>query len=324
MKKVHNPDIIRIAKKTINLEVNALCKLHSTIDDAFVEAVRLIANCSGRILITGVGKSAIVGRKIVATFNSINVPSIFLHAADALHGDLGSLQSQDVVICLSKSGNTSEIQTLINQIKTRQNSIIAIVANPDSVLAHLADVVIITPVEQEADPFDLAPTVSTMVQMAVGDALAVCLMEIKSFQPNDFAQLHPGGMLGKRLNLLVKDLIHQHEVPSIFEEDPIEKVIVEISSKRLGATAVLGQDGSIKGIITDGDLRRMLQRDGDYRQNLAKDVMTHAPKLIRAELKAIEALDNMRRFNITQLLVTNDLGHYIGVVHIHDLLREGF
>lgn len=313
-----------MAQEAIGHEVKALSNLQVSIDLPFAAAVDLIANCSGRLLVTGVGKSAIIGRKIVATFNSINIPAAFLHAADALHGDLGALREKDVVICLSKSGNTPEIKSLIPLIKAKGNSIIAIVSKTDSFLANEANIIIETPVEKEADPLNLTPTVSTILQLAVGDALAICLMNLNEFKPDEFAELHPGGMLGKRLNLAVGDIGHLNEIPAVFFSDPIEKVIVEISSKRLGATAVLDNDQKILGIITDGDLRRMLQREGDYRSYTAGQVMSTSPKIIPISAKAIEAFDIMRRYNITQLLVTGDEGKYQGVIHIHDLLKEGF
>jgi arabinose-5-phosphate isomerase len=273
--------------------------------------------------VTGVGKSATIGRKIVATFNSINIPASFLHAADALHGDLGSLQSEDVVICLSKSGNTTEIRALVPLIKAKAKVLIAVVSLHDSCLAQEADICLFTPFGKEADPHDLAPTTSTIAQLAMGDALAVCLIHLRNFKPDEFAQLHPGGMLGKQLNLLVRDLILLHEIPQVHRSASIEDVIVEISSKRLGATAVLDDQSNICGIITDGDLRRMLEHPGDYRGNRAEDVMSRSPKSIASEAKAIDALKMMRAYNITQLLAI-DRGQYVGVIHIHDLLREGF
>lgn len=324
MKKVHNPDIIRLAQETIDQEVKALLLLSKVIGESFVEAVLLATRCKGRILVTGVGKSAIIGRKMVATFNSINVPAVFLHAADALHGDLGSLQKEDIVFCLSKSGDTQEIKALIPLIKAKENPLIAIVSKEESYLAKMADVVILTPVEKEADPLDLAPTVSTIVQLAIGDALAVCLMSLKDFRSDEFAELHPGGMLGKKLHMRVRDLAHLGDIPVVHLTDPIEKVIVEISSKRLGATAVLDEAQRLQGIITDGDLRRMLQREGDFRKNTARDVMSQSPRMIHVDAKATEALDRMKQNNITQLLVVGDGQKYLGVIHIHDLLREGF
>lgn len=324
MKKVRSQEIIQLAQDTINQEVKALLQLHDVLDISFVQAVQSIRDCHGRLLVTGVGKSAIIGKKMVATFNSINVPALFLHAADALHGDLGSLQKEDLVFCISKSGNTAEIKALIPLIKAKGNPIIAIVSGAGSFLAKKADIVIHTPVEKEADPLDLAPTVSTILQLAVGDALAVCLMSLKEFRSDEFAELHPGGMLGKKLTMTVGDLAHLIDIPMVNLRDPIEKVIVEISSKRLGATAVLDEKQHIKGIITDGDLRRMLQREGDFRLNTAEDVMTVSPKLIPVTSKATEALERMREFNITQLLVIDTENRYLGVIHVHDLLKEGF
>ena len=323
MKKVHIQEVLKIAREVILLESKTLEGLSFSLDESFVDAVDAIRTCKGRIIVTGIGKSAAIGRKIVATFNSINIPAIFLHAADALHGDVGSLQSEDIVICLSKSGNTSEIKALVPLIKAKAKALIAVVAHDGSFLAQEADICIITPIEKEADPNNLAPTTSTIAQLAIGDALAVCLMHLRNFKPDDFAELHPGGMLGKQLNMLVRDLIQIHERPQVKRSASIEDVIVEISSKRVGATAVLDDQSKICGIITDGDLRRMLQRPGDYRGNKAEDVMSRAPKLISSHAKAIDALEMMRSFNITQLLATDD-GKYVGVIHIHALLKEGF
>jgi arabinose-5-phosphate isomerase len=323
LKKVQSQVILKLAKEVILLEAETLSKLASSLNDSFIDAITTICTSKGRIIVTGVGKSALIGKKMVATFNSINMPSIFLHASDALHGDLGSIQPQDTVICLSKSGETSELKALLPVIMKKGNPVIAIVAQIGSYLARHADVTIITPIEREADSNNLTPTNSTIAQMAVGDALAVSIMHVKGFKSDDFALLHPGGMLGKQLNMLVKDLIDQHECPAVSLASSIDEVIMEISSKRLGATAVLGEGLNICGVITDGDLRRMLQRKVDYRHLTARDIMTVDPKVIGAEEKATQALDQIRKYNITQLLVVSDT-RYIGVIHIHDLLREGF
>jgi arabinose-5-phosphate isomerase len=323
LKKVHSPSMLQLARETILMEAETLVNLASSLDDAFLDAIKMIDHCKGKIVVTGVGKSALIGRKIVSTFNSIDVASLFLHSADALHGDLGSIQPGDVVICLSKSGETPELKALIPLIKDKGNALIAVTAHPTGFLARQVEVAIITPVEKEADPNNLAPTTSTIAQMAVGDAIAVCLMHLRGFQAADFALLHPGGMLGKQLNMLVRDLIIHHERPEVLLDAPVDEVIVEISSKRLGATAVLDHDHNICGIITDGDLRRMLERKTDYHKLSARDIMSHQPKVIALGEKAIKALDQIRQNNITQLLVV-DQNRYVGVIHIHDLLKEGF
>ena len=307
--------------KTIAEEALAVSKLTNYIDENFYKCVELIYNSSGRVIITGIGKSANIAAKIVATMNSTGTSSIFLHAADAIHGDLGIIQKNDVIICISKSGNTPEIKVLVPMLKVMGNALIGIVGNMDSYLAQQADFVINTFVEKEACPNNLAPTSSTTTQLVMGDALAVCLLECKGFTTSDFARLHPGGSLGKQLYLRVADLYTRNEKPEVRHEANVREIIVEISSKRLGATAVLENDHII-GIITDGDLRRMMGKYENLEHITAKDIMSPHPQTIHKDLLAVEALSIMRKNNITQLLVV-DNGNYIGVVHLHDLLKEG-
>tara|TARA_R110002167_G_scaffold92299_2_gene247947 strand:- start:2511 stop:3479 length:969 start_codon:yes stop_codon:yes gene_type:complete len=315
-------NIIANAKKTILIESNAIANLANLIDSAFEKAVKYIYKSKGRVIVTGIGKSANIATKIVATFNSTGTPAVFMHAADAIHGDLGNVLKDDVVICISKSGNTPEIKVLVPLIKNYGNKIIAITGNIDSFLGKNADFTLNTFVEKEACPNNLAPTTSTTAQLVMGDALAVCLLELKGFTSKDFAKYHPGGALGKRLYLRVSDLIINNEIPQVSEEDSIVKVIVEISEKRLGVTAVLKND-TIVGIITDGDIRRMLSKSTDINNLIAKDIMGKNPKTIHKDAMAIEALDALQNNSITQILVTDDNNNYAGVVHLHDLIKEG-
>jgi arabinose-5-phosphate isomerase len=313
--------ILALAKETIALESLAISQLANFIDDTFAEAVDLIFNSKGRVIITGIGKSAIIANKIVATLNSTGTPSVFMHAADAIHGDLGLILPHDIVICISKSGNTPEIKALIPFLKNTGNPLIAITGNPKSRLANQADFIFNSYVEKEACPINLAPTTSTTAQLVIGDALAVCLLELRGFTKNDFARYHPGGALGKKLFLRVRDLLVQNEVPSVNPDASIKKVIVEISEKRLGVTAVTSNK-KIDGIITDGDLRRMLAKTDDFSQLSAKDIMSQQPKSIAIDAMAIEAMELMDTHEISQLLV-EDQGQYAGVIHIHDLIKEG-
>ncbi len=317
----NSKDIIATAKKTINIEADAIKNLINLVDEGFENTVRTILNSKGRVIVTGIGKSAIVGSKIVATFNSTGTPSIFMHAADAIHGDLGNILKDDVVICISKSGNTPEIKVLIPLIKNYGNKIAAITGNTDSYLAQNADFVLNSYVEQEACPNNLAPTSSTTAQLVIGDALAICLLELNDFSSKDFARYHPGGTLGKKLYLRVRDLLSKNEVPMVSLHSSIKDVIVEISEKRLGTTAVIEND-RIVGIITDGDIRRMLENNEDINSLHAKDIMSESPITVADNEMAINALDIMEKNNITQILVTNK-NKYIGVVHFHDLLKEG-
>ncbi len=314
-------DIKIIAQNVLKNESEALLKLVDYIDDSFVKAVELIYNAKGRVVITGVGKSAIIAQKIVATMNSTGTPSIYMHAADAIHGDLGNIQRDDVVVCISKSGNTPEVKVLLPLIKNFGNAIIAITGNLASALAESADVVLNATVGEEACPNNLAPTTSTTAQLAVGDALAVCLLDMKSFTSNDFAKYHPGGALGKKLYLRVGEVADQNEKPSVSPTDTLSSVIVEISSKRLGATAVV-ENNQLKGVITDGDLRRMLSSNHSLDATKAQDIMSKEPKSIDYGSLAVEALKVMKNNHISQLIVVKE-GQYAGLIHLHDLIREG-
>ncbi|MEI7500276.1 MAG: KpsF/GutQ family sugar-phosphate isomerase [Bacteroidota bacterium] len=311
----------KIAINTIRDEANAITNLIKSVDEDFLNCVDLILHSKGRVIVTGIGKSAIIGQKIVATFNSTGTPANFLHAADAIHGDLGTIQKEDIVICLSKSGETPEIKILVPLLKEYGSSLIAIVGNMESFLASQADLVIDTTVAKEACTNNLAPTSSTTAQMVMGDALAVCLLEARGFTSNDFARLHPGGAIGKRLYMKVSDLYPGNRVPQVQHDDTIQKVIIEISSNRLGATAVL-EEQTLTGIITDGDLRRMLEKNTDISKLSASDIMTKNPRTIASDTLVVNALSLMRNNNITQLLVV-DKNKYKGVIHLHDILREG-
>ena len=308
-------------------EKKAVDNLRNYIDDTFAEAVETLFSTSGRVVVTGIGKSANIATKIVSTFNSTGTPALFLHAADAIHGDLGMVRPGDVVICISKSGNTPEIKVLVPLIRNFGNKIIAIVGNTDSFLAHEADVVLNTTVEHEACPNNLAPTSSTTAQLVMGDALAVALIECRNFSARDFARFHPGGALGKKLYLRVSDLYPQNERPSVRPDTPLAATILEMTSKRLGCT-VVEEEGRICGIVTDGDLRRMMQTTvgstaGQGLPTRAADIMSPHPKCIADTEYAVTALQMMRQNSITQLIVTAADGRYLGIVHIHDILREG-
>jgi len=313
--------IVSHAKKTIIDESLAISKLADFVDESFAEAVQLIYNSKGRVIITGIGKSAIIANKIVATLNSTGTPSVFMHAADAIHGDLGLVLKEDVVICISKSGNTPEIKVLIPLLKKAKNTLIAITGNLKSMLAEQADFIFNSYVEKEACPNNLAPTTSTTAQLVIGDALAVCLLEIRGFSSDDFAKYHPGGALGKKLFLTVKDLLALNEKPAVSLKAGVKEVIIEISKKRLGVTAVT-ESNKIIGIITDGDLRRMLANTEDFSKLCAEDIMSKAPKTINVNAMAIEAMELMESSEISQLLV-HDEEHYAGVIHLHDLIKEG-
>ena len=314
-------DIINIARQTITEEAAAVAKLTDYIDDDFTQAVDYILHSKGRVVITGIGKSAIIANKIVATMNSTGTPAIFMHAADAIHGDLGIIQQEDVVICISKSGNTPEIKVLVPLLKRGNNKLIAITSNKGSVLAQQADWVLYAHVEKEACPNNLAPTTSTTAQLVLGDALAVCLLEMKHFGSSDFAKYHPGGALGKRLYLKVSDIVVHNQKPEVSPDTDIKKVIVEISAKMLGAAAAIDQ-GHIVGVVTDGDIRRMLSKTDTIKGLTAKDIMSVRPKTIDFDSLAIDALNLMEKNKITQLLVTQD-GKYAGIIHLHNLIQEG-
>lgn len=314
--------ISQVALQTIDLEAKAVSGLASFINEDFEKAVQAISACKGRIVISGIGKSAIVAQKIVATLNSTGTPSLFMHAADAIHGDLGMVRKEDVVMIISKSGESPEIKVLVPLIRSFGNTLIGMAGEAGSYLAVHSTFVLNTTVEQEACPNNLAPTSSTTAQMVMGDVLAVCLMELRGFRPDDFARFHPGGTLGKKLYLRVADLSEKNEKPSVLPEQMLKEVIVEITQKRLGVTAVVDDGNHLKGIITDGDLRRMLEKSTDINHIKAGDIMTGNPKTIEPDALAVDALDQMRKNQITQLVVAKK-DKYLGIIHLHDLIREG-
>ncbi|KRD07618.1 D-arabinose 5-phosphate isomerase [Flavobacterium sp. Root901] len=318
---ISKENILAIAKKTILSESEAITKLIDFLDENFFEATQRIYETKGRLIVTGIGKSAIIAQKMVATFNSTGTPSMFLHAAEAIHGDLGMIQSDDIIICISKSGNSPEIKVLVPLLKRFGNTLIAITGNITSFLAKGSDYVLNTTVDTEACPINLAPTNSTTAQLVMGDALAVCLMEMRDFKPEDFAVYHPGGALGKKLLLRVKDMIEHSLKPAVTPETSIKKAIFEISEKRLGVTAVI-EDNKIIGIITDGDIRRMLNDVDTIADLTARDIMSKNPKVVSSETMAVDALNILEDFSITQLIVA-DNGEYKGVLHLHDILKEG-
>lgn len=307
----------------LNNESAAIQKLSEFIDNDFEACVREIYSSKGRVVITGVGKSAIIANKIVATLNSTGTPALFMHAADAIHGDLGMIQKDDIVICISKSGNTPEIKVLVPLLKRRGSKLVALVSNTNSYLSQQADFVLNATIAEEACPHNLAPTTSTTAHMAMGDALAVCLLELRDFSSRDFAEYHPGGALGKQLYLKVSDISGQHALPVVREDASLKEIIVEISSKRLGCTAVLDGNNILLGIITDGDLRRMLEKGTDLITLKASDIMTRNPKTIEKDEYAVKALQLMQQNNITQLVVVDSQKSIKGFIHLHDLLKEG-
>lgn len=314
-------EILEVAKKTILTEASAIEQLLKQLNPDFAHLTKEILNLKGRVIITGVGKSAIIAQKIVATFNSTGTPAIFMHAADAIHGDLGIIQKDDLVLCLSKSGNTSEIKVLIPLLKQGNNKLACFVGDTQSFLAKQADFVIDASVETEACPHNLAPTTSTTAQLVLGDALAICLLECRSFTKEDFAKYHPGGALGKKLYLKVSDLCNQNEKPVIGIDANVKEAILEITKKRLGVVAIVNGN-ELVGVITDGDLRRMMETYSSFENLKAIDIMSKNPKTIDANEMAVNALAMMKQFNITQLIVKKD-NIYNGVVHLHDLLKEG-
>jgi arabinose-5-phosphate isomerase len=318
---ISNENILALAKKTIMTESESIIKLTSFLDDNFSNAAQAIYNSKGRLVVTGIGKSAIIAQKMVATFNSTGTPSLFLHAAEAIHGDLGMLQKDDVIICISKSGNSPEIKVLVPLLTRFGNTLIAITGNMTSFLAKGAKYVLNTTVDKEACPINLAPTSSTTAQLVMGDALAVCLMEMRDFKPEDFAVYHPGGALGKKLLLRVKDMLEHTLKPMVAPDASIQQVIFEISEKRLGVTAVV-ENNAVIGIITDGDIRRMLSERDQFKDLVAKDIMTKNPKLIQATDMVTDALNTLEDFSITQLIVVEN-NEYKGVLHLHDILKEG-
>ncbi len=315
-------NIINSAKRTIRLEQESIAGLETYINENFVKAIEAILTTKGRLVISGIGKSAIIAQKIVATLNSTGTPSLFMHAADAIHGDLGMVQREDIVMLISKSGDSPEIKVLTSLIKNFGNLLIGMVGNANSFLATQADIILDTTVEQEACPNNLAPTTSTTAQMVMGDALAVCLMEQKGFGNDEFAKFHPGGMLGKKLYLRASDLYGQNEKPKVLPSANIKEVIMEMTKKRLGATAVTDEKNRVCGIITDGDLRRMLENNTSFSGLTAKDIMTTGAKTIVADTLAIDVLEILRNHNISQLIITEN-NQYLGIVHLHDLVREG-
>jgi len=313
--------ILKNAQQVFSHESKSIAQLIDFLDENFVKTVTTILETKGKVIVTGIGKSAIIAQKIVATLNSTGTPSQFLHASEAIHGDLGMIQPNDIVICISKSGNSPEIKVLAPIIKNFGNILVGMTGNKDSFLAKQSDYVLNTFVERESCPNNVAPTDSTTAQLVMGDALAVCLMYERGFTANDFAKYHPGGALGKQLLLKVKDMLDKENKPSVGPNSTIKDVIVEISQKRLGVTAVV-EDNELKGIITDGDIRRMLEKQDSFSHLTAQDIMTKNPKTIETEKMAVEALHTMENFSITQLIVTENK-QYVGIIHLHDLLKEG-
>ena len=313
--------IKKAAQNVIKIEYNQIKSLLERIDDNFINAVETIASSSGRLIVAGIGKSANISSKLVATFNSTGQPAIFLHAADAVHGDLGNIQKGDVVLCLSKSGNTDEIKSLVSNIKVLGNSIISLCGNPLSFLSKSSDIFINASVSEEACPHDLAPTSSTTVQLVLGDALAVCLLEYKGFSKEDFAKFHPGGILGKKLTLSVENLTNKNK-PKVYKNTSIKDVIIEISKNRLGATVVCNKEDQVIGIITDGDLRRCFENNTDLKTLVANDIMSKNPLMVEPSSLVYDAFKKMKSKNITQLVVSEHKV-YFGIVHLHDIINEG-
>ena len=314
-------NILETAKRVLQMESKAVLDLQQYLNDDFVRCLEVILHTKGRVVVTGIGKSAIIAQKIVATFNSTGTPAVYMHAADAIHGDLGMLREQDVVVLLSKSGETPEIKVLVPLVKLRGNPIVAIVGNRNSYLAQQADYLLDVTVDHEGFPGSLAPTSSATAQLVMGDALALCLMKCRGFSSDDFAKFHPGGALGKQLYLRVSDLYKNNEKPEVSPDDPLTQVIIEMTRKRLGA-AVVTENGVLRGIITDGDLRRMLLKHPDIEHVKAKEIMTPDPKTIDENDLVADALHKMRHNSITQLPVLCE-GNYVGVIHLHDILKEG-
>lgn len=316
--------IRKAALHTIDAELTAAHRLTEFIDDAFIRVVKIIAESKGRVIIAGIGKSAIIAQKIVATMNSTGTPALFLHAADAIHGDLGVIQPHDIVLVISKSGSSPEIKVLLPMIRNleQQNVLVGMVSETDSFLGQNSDYILRTTIEREACPNNLAPTTSTTLQLILGDALAMSLVDLRHFTPSDYAKLHPGGALGKRLYLHVGDLVDLQRTPRVGETASIRPIIIEMTSNRLGATAVLNEQKQVIGIITDGDLRRMLQKEQDISQVQARDIMSKNPRTIDIQEMAVAALRLMEQAKITQLIATQN-GEYVGMIHMHDILKEG-
>lgn len=313
---------LEVAQRTIALEAGAVESLSALLTDDFNKSCEAVLQAKGRLIVSGIGKSAVIAQKIVATLNSTGTPAMFLHAADAIHGDLGMILNFDVVMIISKSGESPEIKVLVQLVKSFGNPVIGMVGNTDSYLAKQSDYILNTTVSQEACPNNLAPTSSTTAQMVMGDALAVALMELRGFNSSDFAKFHPGGSLGKKLYMRVSDLYIHNEQPKVLQTASLKEVIVEISKKRLGATAVVNEKGELLGVITDGDLRRMLAKNSSIDGVSAAQIMSPHPKTIEADALAIDAMELMRKNNISQLLVTSEK-QYLGVIHLHDLIKEG-
>lgn len=320
---MNTEQILAVGRRTVELETRSVEGLQAYLNEDFAQAVQAIFHCKGRLVVSGIGKSAIVAQKIVATLNSTGTPALFLHAADAIHGDLGMVQENDIVLIISKSGESPEIKVLVPLIKNFGNQLIGMVGQTQSFLAHQSDFVLNTTVSKEACPNNLAPTSSTTAQMVMGDALAVCLMEMKGFNGQDFAKFHPGGNLGKRLYLRVKDLYVQNQRPAIAPDAVLKEIIISISGSRLGVTVVTDSTQKVLGVITDGDLRRMLERESELTSVRAEKIMTRNPKQIGPDAMAIEALDLLRKHDITQLVVVDTNQEYLGVLHLHDLIKEG-
>lgn len=318
-----NDEILKTARETLEIEVKTLLDLNDQLGKSFVVSVKTLLECKGRVVVTGVGKSALIAQKIVATFNSTGTAAIYMHAADAVHGDLGMIQSDDVLLCLSKSGETAEIRVLVPILESFGNTLIGITSNKSSYLSRHADHLLFLPVNKEAEPNQLAPTASSIAQMAIGDALASALLKLRGFSHEHFARFHPGGSLGKQLYLRVDDIYPLNERPKVIKQSSIREVILEMTGKRLGMTVVCDKDDKIIGIITDGDLRRMLERFDDTSRLKAGDIMSVNPKSIKPGSLAVDAFHLMQKNSITQVIVADE-GEYLGVVHIHDLIREGF
>jgi arabinose-5-phosphate isomerase len=314
--------ILASAKQTIETERDAIANLTSLLDREFAEAVALIFNSKGRVILTGIGKSAIIAQKIVSTLNSTGTPAIFMHAADAIHGDLGTIMENDIVICISKSGNSPEIKVLVPLIKKMQNTLIGLTANRISFLGKESDYVIHAKADKEACPNNLAPTTSTTTQLVMGDAIAIALLKLHGFTSTDFAKFHPGGTLGKKLYLQVKDIIQLHDKPMVAPTAPVREVIIEISKKMLGVAAVV-ENNRLMGIVTDGDIRRMLEKNDILTGLTARDIMNSNPKVVNENEMAVAAMDILESYSISQLLAVDDNGSYTGVVHLHDLIKEG-
>jgi len=321
---VNKEEIIKKGKEVVRIETNAISDLTNSIDDEFVKALQILYECKGRVVLTGMGKSGLIARKIVATLNSTGTASIYLHPTDALHGDLGMVRKEDVVIMISKSGATEELANLIPMLKRLNVKLIAMAGNKDSRLRAECDVLLNISVKEEACPFDLAPTSSSTAALVMGDALAVVLLQMREFTEEDFAVLHPGGSLGKRLSLSIKEIMHKGDsIPVVNEDASIKDVIFEISSKRLGTTTVVDKNGCLAGVVTDGDLRRLLEKTMDIKSLKAKDIMTRNPKVMKDHYLASFALQTMENFKITTLIIIDDLSIPAGIIHLHDLVNLG-